>query len=270
MAIVEVDRVLPADVGCNDIHVLVAVDIGQGDGACVVLATAKRGAASKVGVPVIKVDHVGLLIPVGHDQVNMTIAIHVTGCHGNGGIGSGPEGPRFGEVPLSVVEVENVLSAPVCDHDIDMLVTVQVGQRHVARRLRLLGQGSGCWKSTLGIVEPDQAGLAVVTDDQVQVAIAIQVCQRNGIATVGILAERDTVGKPPLAIVWKPGILRRPMPAIGHDDIEMVIAVKITDANRGGFQGEFPERDVTGELSHWWGRPQVVAGADSSAEGKVD
>jgi hypothetical protein len=60
------------------------------------------------------------------------------------------------------------------------------------------------------------------------------------------------------------------MPAIGHDNIEMLIAVKVTDANRGSFQGEFPERDVTGELARWGGRPQVVAGADSSADDKVD
>jgi hypothetical protein len=60
------------------------------------------------------------------------------------------------------------------------------------------------------------------------------------------------------------------MPAIGHDNIEVVIAVKITDANRGGFQGEFAERDMTVELASWWGCSQVAAGADSSAEGKVD
>ena len=86
----------------------------------------------------------------------------------------------------------------------------------------------------MAVIEEDSVGCGVIADDNVDVAVTVEVRKLGGVGGGKVSAQWASDIESRAALVEEDEVLLGPMPPVGNDDVEILVAIDVADTHASG------------------------------------
>ncbi len=180
VASVEIDEGALADVAHHEVQATVAVEVPGRGGACGRCGRPERRGPVEPGFAVIEVDMALPTVTMGHREIYRPVVVEVTGHDAGSRLGGQFDAQVPWKPSRAVVEAEEAGRQAVGGDHIRKAITIEIGDRGVARIPLRLTPGAPEGKAAMPVIEVDEFEVGrVVADDNVEVAVGIEISQQT-------------------------------------------------------------------------------------------
>ena len=172
-----------------------------------------------------------LTIAVSEHQVVVSILVQV--CNGNvdGCISGSTNWLSVPKTGIPTVKKNHVRFPAARGKDIHIPITVEIRQRQASNTAQFTERLTRC-KLPSTVIEEYLIRCHVIANRDIQIAVTIQISQFRCIRCPKIPAQRSLHIEPPAGLIQKQIILLWPMPAVGDNNIQIVVIIKIPHSHR--------------------------------------